>query len=126
MVGVNDSKISKSCSETSRYRAYRPGTMIACGQSRFATAIGCAEWHPNGRASYDAVATTPRGPSPPTRTGLPRSLGSSSCSMAAKKASMSTWRMARGLGTPQLYGEGRGANEKRKMKNEKQHAEREV
>ena len=45
------------------------------------------------RASYDAVATTPRPPTPPTTTGLPRSEGLSRCSTAAKKASRSTWRI---------------------------------
>src|SRR6478752_5336128 len=49
-----------------------------------------AERTPNRRASYDAVATTPRPPTPPTTTGLPRSEGLSRCSTEAKKASR--WR----------------------------------
>src|SRR4051812_18857807 len=48
-----------------------------------------AERTPYRRASYDAVATTPRPPTPPTTTGLPRSDGLSRCSTAAKKASRS-------------------------------------
>jgi hypothetical protein len=35
--------MSKSLPEISEYRAYRPGMMIAWGQSRFACAIGWAE-----------------------------------------------------------------------------------
>src|SRR3954447_7705259 len=69
--------------------------MIACGHRRLAIAIGWAEWQPNARASYDAAATTPRGPSWPTSTGLPRRDGSSNTSTDAKNASMSTWRMDR-------------------------------
>ena len=38
------------------------------------------------------MATTPRPPTPPTTTGLPRSDGLSRCSTAAKKASRSRWR----------------------------------
>src|SRR5512139_751874 len=52
-----------------------------------------ADRTPYARASYDAVATTPRPPTPPTTTGLPRSEGLSRCSTAAKKASRSTWRI---------------------------------
>src|SRR5215204_5634499 len=48
-----------------------------------------AERTPKVRASYDAVATTPRTPVPPTTTGLPRSDGLSRCSTEAKKASRS-------------------------------------
>src|SRR3954454_3886085 len=55
--------------------------------------MGIAEWTPNTRASYDAVATTPRGPSPPTTTALPRRLGLDACSAEAKKASMSRCRI---------------------------------
>src|SRR6478735_9268901 len=51
-----------------------------------------AERTPYSRASYDAVATTPRPPTPPTTTGLPRSDGLSRCSTAAKNASRSRWR----------------------------------
>jgi len=39
----------------------------------------------------ELAATTPRGPSPPTTIGRPRSSGRSRCSTDAKKASMSTW-----------------------------------
>src|SRR3546814_13366727 len=48
-----------------------------------------AERTPKALASYDAVATTPRPPTPPMMTGLPRSEGLSRCSTAAKKASRS-------------------------------------
>src|SRR4051812_1109305 len=51
-----------------------------------------ADRTPYLRASYDAVATTPRPPTPPTTTGLPRRDGLSRCSTAAKKASRSRWR----------------------------------
>ena len=51
-----------------------------------------AERTPYFLASYDAVATTPRPPVPPTTTGLPRSDGLSRCSTAAKNASRSRWR----------------------------------
>src|SRR4051812_35011425 len=50
-----------------------------------------AERTPYTLASYDAVATTPRPPTPPTTTGLPRSEGLSRCSTAAKNASRSRW-----------------------------------
>src|SRR5512139_680622 len=62
-----------------------------------------ADRTPYARASYDAVATTPRPPTPPTTTGLPRSEGLSRCSTAAKNASRSrcstdaSGRMARNL-----------------------------
>jgi hypothetical protein len=61
----------------------RGETTIACGQRRIASAIGMAECTPKGRASYDAALTTPRAALPPTKTGLPRSLGLSSCSTDA-------------------------------------------
>src|SRR3954454_6900688 len=48
-----------------------------------------AERTPYLRASYDAVLTTPRPPTPPTTTGFPRSEGLSRCSTEAKKASRS-------------------------------------
>src|SRR3954452_13127364 len=51
-----------------------------------------AERTPKALASYDAVATTPRPPTPPTTTGLPRSEGLSRCSTAAKKGSRSRGR----------------------------------
>ena len=51
-----------------------------------------AERTPKTRASYEAVATTPRWPTPPTTTGLPRSDGLSRCSTEAKKASRSRCR----------------------------------
>src|SRR5262249_42713558 len=59
--------------------------------------IGIAERTPNGRASYEHAATTPRRADPPTMTGLPRSDGSSRCSTAAKNASRSTWTIVRGV-----------------------------
>ncbi|GGV23990.1 hypothetical protein GCM10010293_21580 [Streptomyces griseoflavus] len=55
--------------------------------------MGIAEWTPKTRASYEAVATTPRGPSPPTTTAFPRRLGLDACSTEAKKASMSRCRI---------------------------------
>ncbi len=55
--------------------------------------MGIADRTPKRRASYDAVDTTPRPPSPPTITGLPRNDGLSRCSTAAKKASRSRWRI---------------------------------
>ncbi len=61
----------------------RTGRKIPFGQSRFAVAVGIAEWTPNLRASYDAAATTPRRSSPPTITGFPRSSGRSSTSTDA-------------------------------------------
>src|SRR3954451_2754813 len=48
-----------------------------------------AERTPYLRASYDAVLTTPRPPTPPTTTGLPRRDGLSRCSTEAKNASRS-------------------------------------
>src|SRR2546423_1510947 len=68
---------------------------MACGQRRSASAMGIADLQPKTRASYDAAATTPRRAAPPTRTGLPRRLGSSRCSTEAKNASMSMWRISR-------------------------------
>ena len=55
--------------------------------------MGIAECTPKTRASYEAVATTPRGPSPPTMTAFPRRLGLAACSAEAKKASMSRCRI---------------------------------
>src|SRR5450759_2749730 len=54
-----------------------------------------AEWTPNILASYEQAATTPRRPLPPTMTGRPARMGSSSTSTDAKNESMSTWRMTR-------------------------------
>ncbi len=45
--------------------------------------------------NFKAVATTLRGASGPTSTGLPRSSGLSNCSIAAKNASISTCIMTR-------------------------------
>ena len=56
-------------------------------------AVGWAECTPSFRASYEALAITPRLPPPPTATGLSRSEGFSSRSTSTKKASMSTWRI---------------------------------
>src|SRR3954451_21370761 len=55
---------------------------------------------PYARASEDAVATTPRPPTPPTTTGRPRRDGLSRCSTAAKKASRSTCRTLASRRTP--------------------------
>src|SRR4051794_33333866 len=59
-----------------------------------------ADRAPYARASYDAVATTPRPPTPPTTTGRPRSDGLSRCSTAAKKASRSRCRTLASRRTP--------------------------
>ncbi len=80
---------------TSLYSAWSPGRNTACGHRRRATADGSAEWTPYRRASYDAAATTPRGPVPPTTTGLPRSSGRRRSSTDTKNASMSTCRITR-------------------------------
>ena len=53
---------------------------IALGQRLSASTIDIAERTPKRRASYEAAHTTPRLACPPTRTGLPRSAGSSRCS----------------------------------------------
>ncbi len=63
----------------------------ACGQRERASRVDIADRTPYLRASYDAVATTPRPPTPPTTTGLPRRDGLSRCSTEAKKASRSRW-----------------------------------
>ena len=73
-----------------RPRTDRPGTPRA-GSVVGPRGAGIADRTPNTRASYDAVATTPRCPTPPTTTGLPRSDGLSRCSTEAKKASRSRW-----------------------------------
>ena len=75
--------------EAALYAPNRPDRNAARGHSRRASCIGIAEWTPNTRASYEAVDTTPRPPSPPTMTGLPRSDGLSRCSTDAKNASRS-------------------------------------
>ncbi len=49
--GENASSTANICAEASRIRAPVTFTTIACGHSRFATAIGIALRHPNGRAS---------------------------------------------------------------------------
>ena len=54
-----------------------------------------AENTPKRRASYEAAATTPRLPSPPTTTGLPTNSGRRSSSTATKNMSMSTCAMVR-------------------------------
>ncbi len=76
-----------------RYTWCRPLRYAACGQRDRASRVDIADRTPKTRASYDAVATTPRPPTPPTTTGLPRSDGLSRCSTAAKNASRSTWRI---------------------------------
>src|ERR1700722_6254824 len=67
--------------------------MIRFGQARRAVTLGIALFTPYLRASYEALAMTPRSPAPPTATGLPRSEGSSSTSTEAKNASRSTCRI---------------------------------
>ena len=95
-VGEKSSSTSNICRDFSRIRSPGTLTQTACGQRRRARLIGIAERQPYLRASYDAVVTTPRLPTPPVRIALPRRAGSSSSAMAAKKASMSTWKMVRG------------------------------
>jgi peptidoglycan/LPS O-acetylase OafA/YrhL len=51
-----------------------PRTKISSGQRWRASALDMAECTPKRRASKLAAATTPRLPSPPTATGLPRRL----------------------------------------------------
>ncbi len=80
-----DSRPSRpiTCSLTVRYREKRGTRYAALGASRRACAVGIAECTPSRRASYEAVATTPRGPRPPTTTALPRRLGLAACSADA-------------------------------------------
>lgn len=72
-----------TCSLTSRYSRKRGTRYAALGASLRACPIGIAECTPNTRASYEAVATTPRGPIPPTTTAFPRRLGFDACSAEA-------------------------------------------
>lgn len=65
------------------YTSKRGPRYAACGQRDRASAVDIAERTPYLRASYDAVETTPRTPTPPTTTGLPRNDGLSRCSTAA-------------------------------------------
>ena len=74
-----------------------PGKKMASGHNRFARDDGIAENTPNRRASYEAAATTPLFPSPPTTTGLPTSSGRCSSSTATKNISMSTCAMVRDI-----------------------------
>ena len=73
--------------ETRAYLSMSGGRYMPCGQSFQACEMGSALRTPNVRASYEAVATTPRPRPPlgsaPTMTGLPRSSGRSRCSTAA-------------------------------------------
>jgi hypothetical protein len=87
----SDSSRSRSMTSrlASRYASNRPPRNAACGQRARASAVRIADRTPWTRASYDAVATTPRWPVPPTMTGRPRSEGLSRCSTEAKKASRS-------------------------------------
>src|SRR6266849_5708387 len=62
---------------------------MACGQMRSASRKPIAVFTPRNFASELADATQPR----PTSTGLPRSLGLSTCSTDAKNASTSTCTM---------------------------------
>ena len=61
----------------------RTGRNTPFGHSLRASFMLIAECTPNCRASYDAVATTPRPVSPPTMTGIPRRAGLSRCSIDA-------------------------------------------
>ncbi len=72
-----------TCVLAIRYAPNRPARNAACGHRRRASDAGIAERTPKTRASYDAVATTPRAPIPPTTTGLPRNDGLSRCSTEA-------------------------------------------
>ena len=71
------------CLDASTYSPIRPGSQIACGHRRMAVTDGIAECTPNGRASYEQVETTPRGPLWPMIKGFPASAGFSRTSTAA-------------------------------------------
>src|SRR3954465_13176888 len=60
-----------------------------CGQRDRASRVDIADRTPYLRASYDAVLTTPRPPTPPTTTGFPGNEGLSRGSPEGKKASRS-------------------------------------
>src|SRR5215472_6367832 len=80
-------------SDTASYAARSAGRNTQSGQRRAAVRSGSPECTPKTRASYEAVATTPRlagSPSPPTTTGSPRSSGRRSTSTAAMNWSRST------------------------------------
>ncbi|OQC18578.1 MAG: hypothetical protein BWX70_03473 [Verrucomicrobia bacterium ADurb.Bin070] len=51
IIGENRSKMAKTRCEASAYRAMSPRTKIPCGQRRYASRDGMAEWMPNTRAS---------------------------------------------------------------------------
>ena len=88
--GEKSLRMSKNPRDAPSIAGQSCSTTIAWGHRRIASAIGIAEYTPNTRASYEAAATTPRDTEPPTRTGLPRSDGSSRWATAAKNASRST------------------------------------
>ncbi len=81
--GVKSSNSRRIRRDTSTYSPIRPGSQVACGQSRMATTDGIADRTPNGRASYEQVDTTPRGPLCPMISGTPASDGFSRTSIAA-------------------------------------------
>ncbi|TWG79597.1 hypothetical protein L603_004100000350 [Cellulosimicrobium cellulans J34] len=96
LTGSTSSVTSRSAAMIrAEYAAYAANrgttTTVDGGHSRRACSMGIAERAPYCRASYDAVATTLRGPTPPTSTGRPRSDGRWCCSTAAKNASASRW-----------------------------------
>ena len=91
ITGDSSRRIPITWSLAIRYAPNRVLRKAALGQRRRASWAGIAERTPKTRASYEAVATTPRWPTPPTTTGLPRSEGLSRCSTEAKKASRSRW-----------------------------------
>ena len=66
------------------------------GQTRLALATGIADRTDKARASYEAEATTPLEPVPPTTTGTLRRDGSRRRSTSTKKASISRWMIGSG------------------------------
>ena len=75
------------------------GTKSACGQSRFAVAVGIPARTPNLRTAYDAEVTTPRDSAlPPTTSSAARPAVSGHSLIAhwTNIASTSTCRMRRG------------------------------
>ena len=85
--------MANTISDISPYRPWPGDTTLSSRHSLRAMAVGCAERTPNARASYEALAMTPRRPTPPTATGRFRSVSSLSLSTSTKNASMSTWRI---------------------------------
>jgi len=70
------------------------------------TAIGCAEWPPNFRASYDAAARRPRGPFPQPFTGLPRMCGCIQLLERRKKCVHVYMKITRSMAIAVLYSAG--------------------